>query len=167
VKILSLLAFYTAGNYYAIDTLSTQLMGKTGPVAFGLFFWIWTIAMPFVYIGFGLKQKNTILLRTGLLLIVAAVLTFRNYYHVLQVDIMLTIAGIAVLALVYAITKYLKTPKHGFTNAEPDDVNTLDSLKVESLIVAETFSHTPTAPVNDGVKFGGGDFGGGGSSSSF
>jgi len=167
MQVLSLLALYAAGNYYAIDTLSTELMHQTGPVAFGIFFWLWTILMPFVYLGFGIKQKNRILLRTGLLLVVAAVLTFRNYYHLLQVDIMLTIAGIVVLALVYAISKYLKTPKHGFTNAEPDDINAMDSLKIESLIVAETFSHTPAGPANDGAKFGGGDFGGGGSSSSF
>lgn len=167
VQILSLLALYAAGNYYAINTLSAELMHQTGPVAFGFFFWIWTIAMPFVYIGFGIKQKNRILLRIGLLLVVAAILTFRNYYHLLQVDVMLTIAGVLVLALVYAISKYLKTPKYGFTNLEPDDINTMDSLKIESLIVAETFSYTPAAPSNDGVKFGGGDFGGGGSGSTF
>jgi hypothetical protein len=167
VQVLSLLALYASGNYYTIDTLSTELMHQTGPVAFGIFFWLWTILIPFVYLGLGIRQKNSVLLRTGLLLIVAAVLTFRNYYHILHVDIMLTIAGIVVLALVYSISKYLKTPKHSFTNAEPDQINTMDSLKVESLIVAETFSHTPAAPPNDGAKFGGGDFGGGGSSNSF
>jgi len=167
VQILSLLALYAAGNYYVINTLSAKLMHQTGPVAFGFFFWIWTIATPFVYIGFGIKQKNRILLRIGLLLVVAAILTFRNYYHLLQVDVMLTIAGVLVLALVYAISKYFKTPKYGFTNIEPDDINTMDSLKIESLIVAETFSHTHAAPSNDDVKFSGGDFGGGGSSSSF
>jgi hypothetical protein len=46
-------------------------------------------------------------------------------------------------------------------------VNLADHLKVESLIVAETFSHAPAAPTNDNVKFGGGDFGGGGSSGGF
>jgi len=80
---------------------------------------------------------------------------------------MLAIAGIVLLAIVYTIMKYLKTPKHGFTCAEPSEVNALDHLKIESLIVAETFSHTPTASANDGVKFGGGDFGGGGSSGGF
>lgn len=167
VQILSLLTLYAAGNYYSIDTLSTRLMGKTGPVTFGFLFWIWTITMPFLYVTFGIKQKNRILLRTGLPMVAAAVLTFRNYHHILPVDIMLTITGLAMLVLVYVITQYLKRPRHGFTKAEPDDVITMDSLKVESLIVAGTFSHTPGAPANDGSKFGEGDFGGGGSSSSF
>jgi len=43
----------------------------------------------------------------------------------------------------------------------------MDHLKIESLIIAETFSQTPQAPANEGVKFGGGDFGGGGSSGGF
>jgi hypothetical protein len=43
----------------------------------------------------------------------------------------------------------------------------MDDLKVESLIIAETFSHTSSPAANDGVKFAGGDFGGGGSSDSF
>jgi hypothetical protein len=167
VQILSLIALYAAGNYYVIATLSIEMMNQTGPVAFGAFFWVWTIAIPFIYIGFGIKQKNVILLRTGLLLVTAAVLTFRNYYHLLPVDVMLTIAGAALLSIVYALMRYLKTPKHGFTCAEPDKVNALDHLKIESLIVAETFAHTPSAPANDGAKFGGGDFGGGGSSGGF
>jgi hypothetical protein len=166
-QVVSLLALYTSGNYYIIQTLSTEMMGKTGPVPFGMIFWAWTILMPFFYIIWGIRSKDAILLRTGLVLIAPAVLTFRNYYHILPSDVMFTIAGAIVLAFVYGVMKYLKTPKHGFTYAEPDKVNSLDHLKVESLIVAETFSHAPAAPANDNLKFGGGDFGGGGSSGGF
>lgn len=167
IQVVSLAVLYAAGNYYVVQTLSGEMMGQTGPVKFGVIFWIWTIALPFIYILSGIKQKDAILLRTGLLLIAISVLTFRNYYHILPADVMLTLAGALVLTIVYAISKYLKTPRHGFTNAEPDEINPMDSLKIESLIVAETFSHTGTAPVNDNSKFGGGDFGGGGSSSDF
>jgi uncharacterized membrane protein YgcG len=166
-QVVALVTLYASGNYYIIQTLSTEMMGKTGPVPFGIIFWAWTILMPFAYIGFGLKRKDVILLRAGLLLIAAAAVTFRTYYHILPVDAALTIVGIIILTMVYAIVKYLKTPKHGFTYAEPDEVNLADHLKVESLIVAETFSHAPAAPTNDNVKFGGGDFGGGGSSGGF
>lgn len=167
IQVAGLTVLYAAGNYYVVQTLSAEMMDQAGPVKFGVIFWIWTIALPFVYILVSIKQKDSILLRVGLLLIAISVLTFRNYYHLLPVDIMLTIAGALVLAIVYAISNYLKTPKHGFTNAEPEDINPMDSLKIESLIVAETFSHAGTAPATDGSKFGGGDFGGGGSSSSF
>jgi uncharacterized membrane protein YgcG len=167
IQVVSLAVLYAAGNYYVVQTLSAKMMGQTGPVKFGVIFWIWTIGMPFVYILSGIKHKDSILLRVGLLLIAVSVLTFRNYYHILPVDVMLTIGGALVLAIVYAISQYLKTPKHGFTNAEPDEINPMDSLKIESLIVAETFSHTGSAPANDSSKFGGGDFGGGGSSGNF
>ncbi len=123
--------------------------------------------MPLVYLAIGIKKKNAVLLRTGLLLIAAAVLTFRSYYHVLPIATTLTIAGAGILGIAYAIMKYLKTPKHGFTYAEPDDANLMDHIKVESLLIAETFSAAPSAPASDGTKFGGGDFGGGGSSGGF
>jgi hypothetical protein len=171
VKLVSLLTLYAAGNYYVVHPLESGLKGVPDPeyagIPFGAFFWIWTMVIPLVYIGFGIKRKNALLLRLGLLLVAASVFTFRNYYHVLPTDIMLTIAGAVLLGLVYGIMKYLKTPKHGFTYAEPDELNPMDKIQVESLIVAENFSHAPSAPANDGVKFGGGDFGGGGSSAKF
>ena len=170
-QVVSLVVLYAAGNYYVIQTLGSQYsdINSTGikPVPFGGVFWVWTILLPFIYIGFGIRKKDAVLLRIGLLLIAAAVTTFRTYYHVLPLDITLTVGGAIVLIGAYAIMKYLKTPKHGFTYAEQDDSNMMDNLKVESLIVAETFAKAPVAPANDGVKFGGGDFGGGGSSDSF
>jgi len=166
-EIMGLLAFYAAGNYYVIQSLSAEMMGQAGPVAFGSCFWIWTLAMPFVYIGIGIKQKNVILLRTGLLLVTAAAITFRNYYHIMPVDIALVIIGAIILAIVYAVMKYLKNPRGGLTCAVPDQVNLLDQLKIESLIVAGTFPRAPAASTADSETFGGGDFGGGGSSGGF
>jgi hypothetical protein len=167
IQVVSLLTLYAAGNYYVIQTLSTEMAAQTGPVPFGALFWTWTILLPFVYVASGIKKKDVILLRSGLLLITAAALTFRNYYHVLPVDVTLTIIGAVILGIVYIIMRYLKIPKHGFTYAETDDGHLMDHLKIESLIIAETFSHTPQPPANEGVKFGGGDFGGGGSSGGF
>ena len=164
---VSLLVLYAAGNYYVVQTLSDQLNGTTKPIAFGIVFWAWTIILPLVYLAFGVKNKDAIRLRTGLFLIAAAVLTFRTYYHLLPVDVMLIIGGVAILAIAYAITKYLKTPRHGFTLEDADEANLMDNLRVESLIVAQTFSHPTPAQPQDDVKFGGGDFGGGGSSANF
>lgn len=167
LQVVSLAALYASGNYYVIQTLSAEMMHQAGPVAFGIVFWIWTMGMPLICIAFGIKNKSVILLRMGLIMVTAAAITFRTYYHILPTDVMLTLAGVILIALVYAVIKYLKTPKHGFTYAEPDEVMLADQLKIESLIVAETFSHAPAAPANDNVKFGGGDFGGGGSSGAF
>ena len=171
VQVISLITFYAAGNYYIVQTLGGEFNSTNISIPkalpFGGFFWAWTILLPFIYLGLGIRKKDAILLRIGLMLIATAAITFRTYYHILPVDVMLTIVGAVVLGIAYTIMKYLKTPKHGFTYAEQDDSNMMDNLKVESLIVAETFAKAPAAPANDGAKFGGGDFGGGGSSDSF
>jgi len=167
-QIVCLATLYASGNYYIIQTLSDQVHGQVGSsIPFGAFFWVWTIGAPLVYVGFGIKKKDAILLRTGLLLIIPAALTFRNYYHLLPTDIMLTIVGAVLLGIAYGIMRFLKPPKHGFTYAEPEAEHMMDHLKIESLIVAESFSTPASAPADSGVKLGGGDFGGGGSSDSF
>jgi len=165
-QVICLLTFYAAGNYYIVQTLSNELHGTTTPIALAPFFWAWTFLVPVLYLGFGIKRKDIVTLRISLLLIAAAALTFRTYYHILPVDIMLTLSGAIVLGLVYAITKYLKHPKHGFTLEAPNQANLMDDLKIESLVVAQTFGHTQT-PQNDDAKFGGGKFGGGGASDGF
>jgi hypothetical protein len=167
IQIVCLGALYAAGNFYIVQTLSNQMTRQSKPIAFGAIFWVWTVLLPFVYIYFGIKKKDVILLRIGLLLIAAAAVTFRTYYHILPLDVTLTIAGIIILGVVYALMKYLKTPKHGFTAKELDNAHMMDHLKIESLLVAETFANAPSAPANNGVEFGGGDFGGGGSSGGF
>jgi hypothetical protein len=168
---ISLVTLYAAGNYYIVQALGGEFNSSNTvtpkALPFGGFFWAWTILLPFIYLGLGIRKKDAILLRIGLILIAAAAITFRTYYHILPVDIALVVVGAAVLGIAYTIMQYLKTPKHGFTYAEQDGANMMDNLKVESLIVAETFAKAPAAPVNDGVKFGGGDFGGGGSSDNF
>lgn len=166
-QIVSLAALYAAGNFYVVQTLSNEMTGQAKPIAFGAIFWVWTIALPFVYLWFGIKKKDVILLRISLLLIAAAAITFRTYYHILSLDVTLTIVGAVILGIVYALMKYLKTPKHGFTAKELDDAHMMDHLKIESLLIAETFTNAPSAPTNKGVEFGGGDFGGGGSSGGF
>lgn len=166
IKVLSLLLGYIAGNYFIVRELQAMLTladpGSTLPFAW--FFWAWTILVPFAYIAIGIMKKNVILLRSGLILVAAAAFTFRNYYHLMPTESALCIAGALLLVIAYSVTQYLKTPKHGFTADEIDDDQLLDKIKVESLIVGETFSGNSTP---EATRFGGGDFGGGGASGSF
>ncbi|MEO6851782.1 MAG: hypothetical protein ABI203_07020 [Mucilaginibacter sp.] len=166
-QIVCLVILYSAGNFYIIQTLSDELHGQAQAVPFGLFFWTWTILLPFVYVSFGVRKKDGILLRVGLLLVIAAAITFRNYYHLLPLDVTLTLVGALLLGIAYAVIRYLKTPKHGFTYTELNNKHFMDAIKIESLIIAETFSTPSSAPADKGVKFGGGDFGGGGSDGAF
>jgi hypothetical protein len=166
VRVVALITLYLSGNYYVVKELGDMLNGtvsETIPLAW--FFWLWSIALPFVYIALGVRTSSLLLIRTGLLLIAAAVFTFRNYYHVLPIELALTIAGIAMAGLAWFLIRFLKTPKAGFTSEQLGIKKNDDELNVESLVVAETFSDGPDAP--DTNIFGGGQFGGGGSSSGF
>ena len=168
LQIASLLTLYIAGNYFIVKELGDMLSGFTSQsVPFGWFFWALTIAIPFIYIAFGVKQKDVILLRTGLILITVAALTFRTYYHLIPIELTLIICGTIALGVSYFLTKYLRTPKYGFTYQELSHDNLMDQLKVESLIISESFAETSAPQVDKGTSFGGGQFGGGGASSNY
>ncbi|SHG78375.1 hypothetical protein [Pedobacter caeni] len=168
VQVFSLLVGYAAGNYFVVremGSMISQPLKSDEGIPLGWFFWAWTIALPFVYIASGLKRKDVILLRSGLILVAAAAFTFRNYYHLMPIEGALSLVGAGLLALSYGVIRYLKTPKKGFTYEELDDDQLLDKIKVESLIVGETFSGPAAAP--ETPRMGGGNFGGGGSSADF
>lgn len=164
----SLLTLYLAGNYYVVQEMGNALYGyiSIGPykVPYPVFFWPWTILVPFIYTGLGLYKKNVILLRTGLVLIAIAAVTFKNYYHVLPIEGTLVLIGLVTLGGSYGVIRYLKTPKKGFTSEELSEDTIPGGINVESLIIATTQLDTPAGTEN---RFGGGDFGGGGSSSNF
>jgi hypothetical protein len=168
--VVSLLVLYAAGNYFITDWANHALngvpMNQKLEVKWAPFFWAWTMLVPLSYVAWGLYKKQVVALRVGLVLIAAAIYTFRTYYHIMSIELAFLIGGIILLAITYTIAHYLKTPKHGFTADDIANLNTEDTLKLEGIIAAATFNHTqiPTHPVN---KFGGGDFGGGGSAGKF
>ncbi|MBC8987072.1 hypothetical protein H9X96_14965 [Pedobacter sp. N36a] len=169
IQLASSLITYAAGNYFVVRELGSIMndisLSPNQGIPFGWFFWLWTFGVPLVYIGMGLKQKEVILLRSGLILVAMAAFTFRNYYHILPIEMVLVIVGALLLGLSYGIMRYLKTPKHGFTAEELEGDQVLDQLKVESLVVSGTFGTGTTSP--EGTRMGGGNFGGGGASGNF
>ncbi|WGQ07869.1 hypothetical protein QG516_15005 [Pedobacter gandavensis] len=169
IQLASLFITYAAGNYFVVRELGSMMndvsLSPDQGIPFGWFFWGWTFGIPLVYIGMGLKKKEVILLRSGLILVAIAAFTFRNYYHILPIEMVLVLVGALLLGLSYGIMRYLKTPKHGFTAEELEGDQLLDQLKVESLIVSGTFGDGATAP--EGTRMGGGNFGGGGASGNF
>jgi len=170
VKLLSLITLYSSGNYFVVNTLNNMLNGLSDShtyVPVGFIFWAWTMLVPIVYVYFGLRKKNVMLLRLGMLLIAATVATVRVYYHLLPIEVMLTLSGAIILAATYVIISYLKMPRNGIIYAEPERANLADKLNIEGLIIGESTSHIPAGPQAPSSPFGGGTGGGGGSSSSF
>lgn len=171
VQIVSLMVLYVAGNYFVIGYLNNMLNNviTDGPptgIKLGLFFWAWTMLLPLLYILRGVMKKNIMLIRIGLVLFAVAIFTFRTYYHVMSAELAMIIGGIALLAIAYAITRYLKTPKHGFTYIDIDNTAGSDNLKLEALFTAATLGHSKAAPTQTD-RFGGGNFGGGGTGGGF
>ena len=169
VKILSLLLLYLAGNYFIVRevgiSFGTEALTKGQEIPLGWFFWVWTFLCPLVYIGYGLKKKDVIVLRAGLILVAGAAFTLRNYYHLMPTELILVIIGSGLIGIALATTRYLKHNKYGFTADKIADDNLMDKIQVESLIVGETFSGAQ-ADVQQ-QRMGGGTFGGGGASSDF
>ncbi|WP_256012229.1 hypothetical protein [Desertivirga xinjiangensis] len=168
LQVLSLISLYVCGNYFVVKELGDMLRGtESVSIPLDWLFWMWTMTIPLLYIIFGIKQKNRILLRTGLLLIAAAVLTFRNYYHLIPVEVALIIAGTITLAFSYLVSQYLRQPRNGFTSWETQKSGDEDWLNAESLIISESFSGSGHPQPEKSNVFGGGNFGGGGSSGSY
>lgn len=167
---LALIVFYSAGNYFVIREASIAFFdmhlkdGENIPLAF--IFYIFTAIIPLFYVYFGLKKKNKTLLWSGLLLIAAAVLTFKYYFSLGHPEITLTLAGMILVIVSYTCIKILKIPKYGITfEEEPDEDNFLRS-NAEALVIAQNFGGQ-NAEIPSGTQFGGGGFGGAGSGGNF
>jgi len=169
-SICALVCFYAAGNYYVVREASIAMFNldlKEGQdIPFGWLFWIFTIAIPILYITRGVQKKDAVLLRVGLLLVAAVIFTVRYYYHLLPAETAMVAGGILFIGIAYTLIKYLHEPKYGFTHKEQNDAFFMDKLQVESLVIAQTFS-SPPLPADTGTQFGGGSGSGGGASGEF
>lgn len=118
VKLVALLTLYAAGNYYMVCRAATGFDSYTqgsvtGPLAG--FFWTCTFGIPLVYLGIGIRKRDLMLIRTGALLVVAGVLTFRQYHSLLPAELALSIGGMICVAIAYWLLNYLKDGRNGFT----------------------------------------------------
>lgn len=167
LPVAALLSFYLSVNYYVVQQVNASLHGETAPVALGWFWWTSTGIVPVGYIVWGIRKKDAILLWTGLALVVATVFTIRYYYHVLPADLAMIIAGTILLIGAYALIRYLRIPRNGFTSAAPDEPHLLQNLPVEALVLVETFKTVPSSTADQPGQFGGGSGGGGGAGGTY
>ena len=77
----------------------------------------------------------------------------------------LEIALILIVAITYALIKYLSTPKKGFT-FENTGYKEKMMIDAEALIIAQVFGKKHI-PQNNTVQFGGGSSGGGGATGGY
>lgn len=166
---LLLILVYLGGNYFVVRELSVEMMNLQiadgEDIPFGILFHFTTVLIPMAYLYFGIKRKELLLMRVGLLLVFASVITFKFYYSTGHPEISLTLAGALILGLTIWTLNYLKTIKHGFTR-EKLLSDKWDNINAESVLISSTMGGN-VAPEKSGTEFGGGEFGGGGAGSSF
>lgn len=162
----SLITLYLAGNYFVVREVGASMLHKTGPVPLGWLFWIFTFAVPALYIYSGIHRKDRILLRTGLILIAMVVFTVRYYHSLMPIETAMVLGGAVLIATAWIVIAYLKRPRNGFTYEADETGEEMTGLKAaEAVIIAQTFHKTPQP--DDSFKFGGGTGGGGGASGEY
>ena len=169
IAVVALCILYLAGNYYVVREISIEMfrfnLNKNGVISLGLFYWLWTMAVPVVYIVAGLLKKDLVFTRLGIIFSVIAVMTFRYYHAILSAEAAMLIAGTLIVLVTYGLIQYLRQPRYRFTFKAANTKNE-NILNVEGLIIGEAFGNNPSVQ-HAGTKFGGGSFGGAGAGDSY
>lgn len=161
VNIASLVIFYLAGNYGFVREANAQLNDLPTPspeIAFAPLFWALTFLIPVGFLYRGFRKRDQTLLVFGLLALVASICTIRVYHSVLPPEWALLLGGVVTTAVVYWLIRSLQSPRYGFSYA-PERLSE-ERAFLQAAIFSRTSHHIQTA--DHGVKFGGGDLGGGG-----
>ncbi|MFD1141460.1 hypothetical protein ACFQ4C_10085 [Larkinella insperata] len=162
---LALTQLLVSCNYFAVRQLNywtlDQRPAETPEITLAPLFWLLTTAVPIAFIYLGIRQKERPLLIMGAIGWGLALATWRYYYPLFSLEFYLISNGIVLVLIAIFLIRYLRVPHNGFTD-RPDE----DSPK-ELLLNAETLSTIQTTSGHlgpkEGMQFGGGDFGGGGS----
>jgi hypothetical protein len=162
-----LLFIYTAGNYFVVRELSVELMdlelqeGQDIPLAF--VFYALTVIIPVLYLFFGLRNKDLVLIRVSLAVLAFSVFTFKYYFSLGHHEITLTVGGLIMLGISVSLLRWLKVPKYGYTRENILNEKWANS-NAQAFIVSQTLGAVKAPEVH---QFDGGVSGGGGAASKF
>lgn len=167
----ALILFYLAGNYLVVRELSIMLLGNEisngQDIPFALFFYAFTFIVPIGYLLLALKTRNRLMLWIGTLALGFSIYTIRFYYALLPIEIALSIGGFVLFFFSYFVIKRIKDKETGISFKADRFIDSNALAHAEILIAATQMGMKPTAVDESKIKFGGGDFSGGGSSGSF
>ena len=176
---IALIVLAASGNYFVVRELNGLLTHSTSvrsltdvpQISMPWLFWALTFLIPVVYLYVGLTRKNRMLIILGALGLIAAVITVHDHVSLMPLNVALTLGGLVLIGLAVVLIRLLRQSategrSAGFLGGFTDDpdyespdqffVNAGTAVAIQAAAGA---SHQP----NKGVRFGGGDFGGGGS----
>ena len=162
MHIAALVVFYAAGNYFVVREGNAALNDLPGPspeVALAGLFWFLTFAVPLLYLYAAIRWTNLAFLVLGSVALVASLVTLHHYHPIISGDLATALLGLAGIVTAVGLMRYLKEPKKGFIY-EPEESSEWSTLagSIAASEIGHSASDTPQGP-----KFGGGNFGGGGS----
>ena len=151
-KLLSLICFYLGGNYLVVRETNALLMDIPGTttspqISFAPLFWLFTITIPSLYFIYGLRNKNRMLLLTGLICLGFSAYTFLFYNDFLTLAQTLIAAGVFMILFAVCAVRYLKVPRHGISDQLSGDI---ESFQLESLFAAQFSNHNSTGNIDSG-----------------
>jgi uncharacterized membrane protein YgcG len=166
----SLLLVYAGGNYLVVRELTVNMMGVVlepdQDIPFAVLFYFFTLAIPLLYLFVGIKSKNIVMMRAGMVSLGFSVYTFKHYFLPDFTEVFLIVTGSLLIITVIALMRYLKAIKGGFTSE-----NILSSawadLNAEAFIISQTMGGNQPEKIETNETGGGGSSGGGGASTSF
>jgi uncharacterized membrane protein YgcG len=170
---IALSMFMISGNYFIVREFNGQLLrpvpAEAPEINLPWLFWATTVLIPAAYAYLGLRHRNRVFLILAGVGLAGVVATVRYYVGILPLSVHLSLSGLLTIGFASLLIWYLRRPghethAHGFTDVPDDDSPREFFLNAETLATIQATSsiHQP-----DGVKFGGGDFGGGGSGSKY
>lgn len=154
----SLITFYLGGNYLVVREGNAMLsnLATSTQISFAPLFYIFTIVIPFAYLYFGLKNQDRKMVLVGILAFVFSIFTYRFYFAVIPIEWALTLGGAALVGFSVWGIWFFRTPKWGLSYQQTQASKYRD---FEAFLVSQALSNQGQGGK---MKFGGGDFGGGG-----
>ncbi|RRB07717.1 hypothetical protein [Larkinella rosea] len=162
---LSISLLLISCNYFAVREMNYWLLDKrpaeAPEIAWAGLFWFLTFSIPGVLFYLGLRQKERPLLIMSAIGWGLALAAWRYFHPLFSLEIYLAINGLSMLIGAVFLIRYLHVPRSGFTD-QPDDESPKSFLLSTELLstVQATSGHLDP---KDDLRFGGGEFGGGGS----
>ncbi len=162
LQVATLSVFYAAGNYFVVREGNAALNDLPDPspeVALAGLFWLLTFVIPLLYLYAATYWKSLTFLVLGTVALVASLITLHHYYPFIPGDWATALLGLVGIVVAVWLMRYLKETKNGFIY-KPEEDSEL-AILAGNIIATEIGQSATDSP--QGPKFGGGDFGGGGS----
>lgn len=175
IQWFALIMLAASGNYFVVRELNGLLLEripgarlpKEAPeIDLAALFWLLTFLIPGIYVGRGFAKKDRMLLVLGLLGLIGAAATVHAYAALVPLNVALTLGGLILIGLAVVGIRYIAQPKYGFTD-EPDDDSPNEFFANAANIVIVQATGAATQGAKDTLRFGEGDFGGGGAEGTY